>query len=972
MKYNRGVALAMNKVDINEVALPIPTYELLAEDLNPIFDKRLDPYPYTLQNSRSNQITEHVYQAVMIENEFLKLTILPELGGRLYSAFDKIRCREMFYKNPVIKPRMVATRGAWFSGGVEFNFPISHSPNTMSRVNYTKQNYADGSASVVFGNIEMMSHMHWKVELRLYPGKMYIEENVRLYNPSLSENRFYFWTNAAVPENENIRLIYPFDWCINNKSSEYIKWPYYEGVDCSKPGGIPSSFEVFGKLLKDKFFGVYDCGSDYGVIHYADSKRVKGAKFFTWGNDGRGAAWNRALAGDNSRYLEIQSGLFETQEVFKFMQPHQEISWSEYWYPVSDTGGFKYAGKDLAYNYEIADTGLRFNLISTANIGDCLVDINVNGASQKTAAKFNAGIPVTICYDGKFTFAEEPDIHIEVNSGHNRYALCLESSLKFKSERVDKDLYEDSRIAADPNDKNKLFKKAVHSESLGNMEEAIGLYLRNLEENRGCPLTLNRLGRLYLRKEHYKEAQECFRKVLQYDNGNSGARFYYAAAEKEKGNIDSAHRLFMDISCGSQYFKASILESAKINIMSGHFNSALELLNSIEENNYSLFLKRVCTRKTDPDDRVNTMTGRIDHNDELILAEQYLSSAGETEKKAFLDYIDCDRRLLLHISLQYAELGLYEDADNILDLYGGSGIQAVVLKAWLADGGGGLNEKWNEAIRQASLDYEFANERLMARILADYCDKDASGKLDYLLGSYRYWQGRKDEALRLFLSAYSKGLRYTVLLNDIGYMEYYYKNDTHAALRYLEEDIIICNNLNEYSLIYLDRIYKKEGYQDKRKLLLPYLDKVRNRSWVINTIVDILKDAGMEEKALEILEAEQFENWEGREVSGSMYREVILNMVKRSVKDNDLESAKEWIGRIQAYPENINYGESIYTSLSDVYYYKGLVYSLAGMEEEAGQEFRKGAVSYDYRNMDEHDAGQEYSMKCMQELQKRL
>jgi len=962
----------MNKVEINEVALTIPTYELLAEDLNPIFDKRLDPYPYTLQNSRSNQITEHIYQAVVIENEYLKLTILPELGGRLYSAFDKIRCREMFYKNPVIKPRMVATRGAWFSGGVEFNFPISHSPNTMSGVNYTKQNYADGSASVVFGNIEMMSHMHWKVELRLYPGKMYIEENVRLYNPVLSENRFYFWTNAAVPENENIKLIYPFDWCINNKSSEYIKWPYYNGVDCSNPSEIPTSFEVFGKLLKDKFFGIYDSASDYGVIHYADSKWVKGAKFFSWGNDGRAVAWNRALADDNSRYLEIQSGLFETQEVFKFMQPHQEIAWSEYWYPVSDTGGFKCAGKDLAFNYAPADNGLRFDLISTTDLGDCLVDINVNGTSQKTAAEFSAGIPVTINHNSIFTFAEEPDIHIEVSGGRHRHALRLNSRLKFKGERVDKELYEDSRIAPDPGDSNKLFKKAVHSESLGNMEEAIGLYLRNLDENRECSLTLNRMGRLYLRKDYYDEAQECFRKVLLYDNGNSEARFYYAAVEKEKGNIDSAYRLFMDISCGSQYFRASILEMAKIDIMLGYFDSALELLDSIEENYYSLFLKRICCRKAGPDDRANTIPDRIDAEDELIFAEQYLTSAGETEKKAFLDYIHCDGRLLLHISLQYAELGLYEDANNILDLCGSNGIKAAVLKAWLGNGGRGLNEKWPEAISKASLDYEFVNERLMARILADHCDKDASGKLDYLLGNYRYWQGRKDEALRHFLSAYSKGLRYTVLLTDIGYMEYYYKNDTDAALKYLEEDIIMRDSLNEYSLIYLDRIYKKEGYQDKRKLLLPYLDKVRNRSWVINTIVGILNDEGMEEKALEILEREQFENWEGREVSGSLYREVILNMVKRSVKDNDLESAKEWIGRIQAYPENINYGESIYTCLSDVYYYKGLVYTLAGMEAEARQEFRKGAVSYDYMNMDGHDVSQEYSMKCLQELQKRL
>ena len=289
----------VKNVKIFEATITIPSYELLGEDLNPVFDRRLDPYPYTLQNYKSDKITDHEYRTVVVENEYIRLTVLPELGGRLYSAYDKVNGKEMFYKNPVIKPRMIATRGAWISGGVEFNFPISHSPNTMSHVNHTLNTYKDGSASVVFGNIEMMSHMHWKVELRLYPGKMYIEENVRLYNPTAYENRFYFWTNAAVGYNENVKLIYPFDWCINNRTSEYRKWPYYNGVDCSAPNEIPSSFEVFGKLKYDKFFGVYDYKSDYGIVHYADNKKVKGAKFFTWGNDGRGDAWNRALTDDD-------------------------------------------------------------------------------------------------------------------------------------------------------------------------------------------------------------------------------------------------------------------------------------------------------------------------------------------------------------------------------------------------------------------------------------------------------------------------------------------------------------------------------------------------------------------------------------------------------------------------------------------------------------------------------------------------
>lgn len=146
----------MSDVEVYATRLKIPTYKILRDDLNPMFDSKLNIYPYTLQNFRSKTRDYTDYEAVIIENEYLRLIILPELGGRLYSALDKRNNKEIFYRNKVIKPRMIGTRGAWFSGGVEFNFPVSHSPNTIDRVNFHLKNYENGSASIVFGNIEQI------------------------------------------------------------------------------------------------------------------------------------------------------------------------------------------------------------------------------------------------------------------------------------------------------------------------------------------------------------------------------------------------------------------------------------------------------------------------------------------------------------------------------------------------------------------------------------------------------------------------------------------------------------------------------------------------------------------------------------------------------------------------------------------------------------------------------------------------
>jgi tetratricopeptide (TPR) repeat protein len=733
-------------------------------------------------------------------------------------------------------------------------------------------------------------------------------------------------------------------------------------------------FEVFGKLKYDKFFGVYDYKSDYGIVHYADNKKVKGAKFFIWGNDGRGNAWNRALTDDDTKYLEIQSGLFETQEVFKFLQPYQEINWSEYWYPVANMGGFKLAEKDMAVNYSIYNGKLRFNLISAQDIGDCLLDIKVNGTSQKIKVCLITGIPVAVDYDKNVSSVNELKLHIEACGNSFRHSFVQDDRLKFDVEEINTDLYEDSRIIPDPKDADKLFKKAVSLESTGNCEDAFNLYIRILEENPNCTLTLNRLGRLYLKKDMYNEAQECFMKVLKYDNRNSEARFLYGIAEREKGNIRNAYRVLSDISYGAQYFEASLIEMVKVNIMLGRFLDAIDLLeNTIKEHNsYTLFLSSVCCRKAGLCDKAQYILSNAGQMDEFLFAEKFLVGSAVQECKAFLEYIGYDKKQILGISLQYAELGMFEDAKAILALYSGNGIKARLLDLWSGRDTEGWNEKWAEPVLAASLDYEFVNEKLLARIIEQNCHMDLSGRLDYLLGNYRYWQGRKKDALEHFMSAYEKGLRYTVLLKNIGYTEYYYNNDPKAAAKYLEEDVIANNSLNEYSMVLLDRIYRENGELDKRKALLKCLESVRNRSWVINVIVNTLKDAGMEDKALNILENEQFENWEGREVSGALYRDVILGLVVKSINDGNIKAAADWIEKIQSYPRNINYGETPYTLLSDVYYYRGLVYSLSGRHEEAKLEFKKGAKELDRMNTAITDAHYLFSMKCVNELQKML
>ncbi len=959
----------MNKVNVYKDKLVLPTYELLEDDLNPAFDRA--SYPYTMQINRSYEVHDMVYDVVIIENEHIKVTTIPSLGGKIYSAHYKNKGKEIFTKNPVILPRMIARRGAWISGGVEFNFPISHSPNTMDRVNYTLKNYNDGSASIEFGNIEQMSSMCWKVELKLSPGKAAIEQNVKLYNPTSYENRFYFWTNAAVEYTANMRLIYPFDWCINNKCPEYIKWPYYKGVNASNPTEIPNSYETFGKLLTENFFGTYDTELDWGIVHYADRKRIKGAKFFIWGNDGRSVAWNRALTNDGTKYIEIQSGPFETQSVFKFLKPHQEIKWTEYWYPVFDMGGFKYAEKNIAVNYEFTGEGIKFMLLAVEPLKNSTIVFNYSGKEYKKVLDLIPGSVEEIAFDIGKPINMNDSFTLDIFSD-SRYMLSLGSRDEFYENEIDIDLYEDSRVVYDKNEE-KLFKQAVKLESMGSLTKACELFELILSKKPECISALIRLGGIYMKMGLIEKAQICYKKVLEYDNRNSKARFFYAVANKEKGDLIEARRLFMDIPVDSHYFVPSVLELAKINIGFGYYKDTLELLDSniSPENSYALFLTVICLRKAGLYKKSEEILGRLDWVDEYMLAEKFFLQCNSDYKNELLIYTGEDVRVLKSIIIEYMDMQLFDEALKIMGIIKKPDIKCKLLELEIKKRKGINTESLFNEIVDMPVDYAFVNEKLVAKVLSEYRRRDATGKLDYLLGNYFYWAGRKDEALGCFMDSYNKGFKYTALLRNLGYILYNYNKNAVGALKYFEEDTFTNGSGNESSITYLDRIYREKGWLDKRIQLIPYMQQAKNRSLILVSLISILKDAGREDEALYMFSTDQFENWEGREISGPLYRDVVISKAMKEARVGNIDGALKSINEVFNYPENINYGDSARAALAEAHYYKGLINSLAGNENVAVAEFKKGVLEGENDQVNDKAKNREFSIKCIGELQKR-
>jgi len=328
-----------------EGTLTLPTYDEGAPDPNAPFDL-LQPagrpnYPYTIRDVLTDRRRPRAWRALFLENEYLKCSVLPDLGGHLYSCTDKVNGEEMFYANGSIKVSNIAYRGSWAAFGIEFNFPVSHNWMTTSPVDFALREEADGSASVWVGNVDRAYGMQWTVQLTLRPGNALLEQYTTLYNRSDVRRRFYWWTNAGVRAFDDTQILYPMKFTASHGFADVDTWPVdAKGTDNSVlRNHIYGPVSRFAHASREGFMGIWHPRTNAGVAHYAPPEELPAKKIWSWGVDADALDWRRQLSDDSSAYVEIQAGLFRDQETYGFLQPQDQVSFHEYWMPLRELGG---------------------------------------------------------------------------------------------------------------------------------------------------------------------------------------------------------------------------------------------------------------------------------------------------------------------------------------------------------------------------------------------------------------------------------------------------------------------------------------------------------------------------------------------------------------------------------------------------------------------------------------------------------
>lgn len=370
--------------------LVIPTYKPGASEALPMFFEKkpyqgasghLYPIPFTTRISDKKQ--DVTYHAAVLENEYIKLEVLPEIGGKIQRALDKTNDYDFVYHNKVIKPAMVGLAGPWVSGGIEFNWPQHHRPTTFMPLEATITERENGEKTVWVGEVDPLLRMKGMAGITIVPGKSYFKAEVQVYNRTPYPQPFMWWANLAVEINENYRTVFPPDveWVNDHDRRAILEWPIAKGVyhtarpfDFGKGTDIhnlanvrvPSSYLVSKGQSDADYISGYDVGRECGIVTVANHHISPGKKLWHWGNHPFGDKWCSNLTDDGSKYVELMTGVYtDNQPDFTWIMPYETKTFEQYWYPVKDIGETKNATIDAAINVEKRDGKLFVGVYAT-------------------------------------------------------------------------------------------------------------------------------------------------------------------------------------------------------------------------------------------------------------------------------------------------------------------------------------------------------------------------------------------------------------------------------------------------------------------------------------------------------------------------------------------------------------------------------------------------------------------------------
>ena len=973
-----------------EDSITIPTYELGPPDPNPPF-ALVNPhpvYPYPMLDDLSDQRAPKTWRAIYLENEYLKVTVLPELGGHVYSVYDKLHRREMLYRNNVIKYGLVGPRGAWIAGGIEFSFPFAHTTDTVSNVESAVRQNADGSATAFVGAIDWVSNMYWQIELTLRPGAARLEEGVTLFNATPLHNLYLFWTNTAVPATDDLQYLYPMRETISDDPFAIVQsWPAWNGIDQSWYRNNPSATAIFARDVHRNFFGAYYDQSKYGVVHVSDFRQDPGKKLWSWGTARSGRIWDDILSDSDGPYNEIQSGRFATQGYREFMEPSRVEQWTEYWYPVSDLdGGFVEATPQLAFNATFLQTPsspsgevkLLFSPVS--DLRNATVTVSLGSTLLRTIRD----VQLHPLHSAAYTIPvpdldrARKELSVKVQSEHAESLLAWSAATPVDGNpdliaSVGKPL--ETPISITPETPlEELYLQGVFLQKRGDTDAARKIYRQVLQRDPGyIPALLEEATYAY-RAADFAQAEHLVRLAQQRENENPMVAYLAGLIYRAQGRFSLANDAFWSVihygprSAPGLSLSSAYLELGEIAIRQSNYASAVDLLERAVEANpadaVALADLAVAERLSGDPHAAAATSAKARQQMPLLpyaLAESWQDTAPSNASaltsptsQAWAEAIRSDPQNYLAIATWYHDLGAWQSSDAVLK----AAIIAVPAQSlspmvyyYLAANSrqqGDLEHAGQFATKAASLPVveNFPNTITDAAVLMEAVQQNPQDvHARYALGNFLFAHSRYDEAAALWSAALDQKFVDPVLLRNLGIYRWHVKDDLEGAARNYTRAIQL--SPKDFRLYTdLDEIYEEQPNAAARAALFRDAPPdVLNRDTVRARRALFFIEQSQPAQALALLVDHTFKPSEGGVVIHNIFVRANIQKGKMALAAKNPQRAAQDFQEAMRYPENLGTGEPAQPQPTEQLYWLGIALNAQAKTKEAATTWQRAITA---------------------------
>jgi tetratricopeptide (TPR) repeat protein len=941
-------------------------------------------YPYPMYDSLTGKKVDKTYTIVYLENEYIRIGVLPEIGGRLFEGVDKTNNYNFVYRQHVIKPALIGLLGAWISGGIEWNIPHHHRATTFLPVQYKLEENSDGSKTIWVGELEVRQRMRWAVGYTLRPGKSYLEARVRILNRTPEANTMLCFANLAIHTNDNYQVIFPpsTQLGVHHAKREFTEWPishsvygggdFTKGVDVSWYKAHMSASSIFAWNYQDDFYAGYDHGKEAGTMSVADHNIVPGKKFWTWGNGPSGRRWDTTLSDDDGPYMELMVGAYsDNQPDYSWLQPYETRSFSMNWYPFRDIGGVKQANLDAAVNLEV-------------NNGMAKVGFYATSAHSSARVTLKAGDKVlldeTIAINPAKPYVKQVAVPVGIDE-HDLVASLSDDG---------KELVSYSPVRLTPVAKPQVVTPPPPPQETKTNDELylIGLRAQQFHDPRVDPLqywqeALRRdpgdtrvntvLGVTAYNKARYSEAEMYLRKALEratdrYTDPQDGESVYYLGATlKAEGKTSDAYTYFYKATWSQAWKAPAYFGLAQIAASRGEMTAALDFVNrSIDANAQNLRaqnLKAAVLRHLGRNQealQVLSASHAADPLDVRSMAEHYLASrekeAGE-RLAAAMNQFPADAQ---EVAAEYLDEGLWQDGVDVLELAiaaapDNSRIHPMTYYylGYFADKLGQHQEaaEYDQLAMQMPPDYVFPFQSEAIDVLRSaIAINPRDARAPYYLGNLLYdWQ--PEEATRLWEASAALDPSFAITHRNlaIAYMHQASGADITRAIAELEKAV---SSEHKYALHFteLDELYEEAGMPLEKRLTLfqQNASVVAHRDDALNRYVALQVAAGQLDDAIQTMSTHTFAVAEGENINVvEHWTEAHILRAQSEIQTRRYRDALKDLEAAATFPANLpmsfGFGGANPRS-AEINYWTGVAYAGSGNKQRAEESWKQAVA----------------------------